>query len=118
MRVEDLKLGERDAGVQGAEWTREREFFIDKLLVQIHFIRVMIRWSGLAPWEFEFSFPGSRTSTFLEVCWIRSRLKGQGAWCGAQGVECGVRDAGCRVCGAGCGVRGSECRVRGSGCRV
>ena len=30
---------------------REREFFIDNLLVQIHFIIVMIRWTGLAPWE-------------------------------------------------------------------
>jgi len=25
----------------------------------------MIRWTGLATWEFEFPFPGSRTSTFL-----------------------------------------------------
>jgi len=33
---------------------REREFFIDNLLVRIHFIIVMIRWTGLAPWEFEF----------------------------------------------------------------
>ena len=32
----------------------EREFFIDNLLVRIHFIIVMIRWTGLAPWEFEF----------------------------------------------------------------
>ena len=31
----------------------EREFFIDNLLVGIHFIIVMIRWNGLAPWEFE-----------------------------------------------------------------
>ena len=30
-----------------------------------HFIIVMIRWTGLAPWEFEFHFPGSLTSTFL-----------------------------------------------------
>jgi len=43
---------------------REKEFFIDNLLVRIHFIIVMIRWTGLAPWEFE--FPGSRISTFLE----------------------------------------------------
>jgi len=28
-----------------------REFFIDNLLVRIHFIIVMIRWTGLAPWE-------------------------------------------------------------------
>ena len=47
-------------GVRG-----EREFFIDNLLVQVHFIIVMIRWTSLAPWEFEFSFPGSLTSTFL-----------------------------------------------------
>ena len=32
----------------------EREFFIDNLLVRIHFILVMIRWTGLAPWEFEY----------------------------------------------------------------
>ena len=43
----------------------EREFFIDNLLVRIHLIIVMIRWSGLAPREFEFPFPGSLTSTFL-----------------------------------------------------
>jgi len=44
---------------------REREFFIDNLLVQIHFIVVMFRWTGLAPWEFDFPFSGSLTSTFL-----------------------------------------------------
>jgi len=27
---------------------REREFFIDKLLVRIHFIIVMVKWTGLA----------------------------------------------------------------------
>jgi len=35
---------------------REREFLIDNLLVPIHFIVVMIRWIGLAPWEFKFPF--------------------------------------------------------------
>ena len=29
----------------------EREFFIGNLLVRIHFIIVMMRWTGLAPWE-------------------------------------------------------------------
>ena len=43
---------------------RKREFFIDNLRVRIHFIIVMIRWTGLAPWGFEFPFPGSLTSTF------------------------------------------------------
>ena len=44
---------------------RQREFFIDNLLVRIHFIIVMIRWTGLAPWKCEFPFPRSLTSTFL-----------------------------------------------------
>jgi len=43
----------------------KREFFIDNLLVRIHFFIVMIRWNGLASWEFEFPFPGSLTYTFL-----------------------------------------------------
>ena len=47
------------------DMAREREFFIDNLLVRIHCIIVMIRWTGLAPWEFEFAFPGSLISTFL-----------------------------------------------------
>ena len=44
---------------------RERGFFIDDPLVQIHFIVVMIRWTGLAPWEFESPLTGSLTSAFL-----------------------------------------------------
>ena len=28
----------------------QREFFIDNLVVRIHFIIVMIRWTSLAPW--------------------------------------------------------------------
>ena len=50
----------------------QREFFIDNLLVRIHFIIVMIRWTGLAQWEFEFRFPGNLTSTFL-VLHLQSR---------------------------------------------
>ena len=34
-----------------AEQVRQREFFIDNLLVRIHFIIVMIRRTGLAPWS-------------------------------------------------------------------
>ena len=44
---------------------REKVIFVDNLLVRIRFIIVMIRWTGLAPWEFEFPLPGSLTSTFL-----------------------------------------------------
>ena len=43
----------------------ERKIFIDNLLVRHHSIIVMIRWTGLAPWEFECPFSGSLTSTFL-----------------------------------------------------
>jgi len=50
----------------------QREFFIDNLLVQIHFSIVLIRWTSLAPWEFEFPFPASLASTFL-TRWATSR---------------------------------------------
>ena len=43
----------------------QRAFFIENLLVRIHFIIVMTRWTGLALWEFEFLFLGSLASTFL-----------------------------------------------------
>ena len=33
----------------GEAFSTDREFFIDNLLVRIHFIMVMIRWTGLAP---------------------------------------------------------------------
>ena len=46
-------------------WMGGGEIFIGNLLVRIHSIIVMIRWTGLAPWEFEFLFPGSLTSTLL-----------------------------------------------------
>ena len=39
----------------------ERYLFIDNLLLRIRILIEMIRWTGLAPWEFEFPFP--RTST-------------------------------------------------------
>jgi len=44
---------------------QERKFFVDSLLVRIHFIIEMVWWTGLAPWEFGFPFPGSLISTFL-----------------------------------------------------
>ena len=46
----------------------ERNFFIHNILVRIHnpLIRIhLTRWTGLAPWEFELSFPGSLASTLL-----------------------------------------------------
>ena len=48
------------------DWTLqvfgERDLFIDNLLVRIH---RCFWWTVLAPWEFEFPFPGSLISTFL-----------------------------------------------------
>ena len=52
----------------------QREFFIDNLLVRVNFIIVMIRWTGLAPREFESSFPGSLTSTFLFKAYTRMQV--------------------------------------------
>ena len=56
---------------------REREVFIDNLLVRIHFVIVMIRWTGLAPWEFEFPFPVSLTSSTFLYTRINLRIFGQ-----------------------------------------
>ena len=42
--------GDLRGGGKGTWLCIEREFFIDNLLVRIHFIIVMIRWTGLAPW--------------------------------------------------------------------
>ena len=59
---------------------RESEFFIDILLVRIHFIIVMIGWTGLAPWELESSFSGSLTSIFLgggDQCAVEKHEKGE-----------------------------------------
>ena len=36
------------------------------LLIRIHLIILMIWWTGLVPWKFEFPFKGSLTSTFQE----------------------------------------------------
>ena len=37
----------------------------------------MIRWTGLAPWEFEFPFPGSLTSTSVrDVLLMQRRFAG------------------------------------------
>ena len=52
----------------------EREFFFGSLFVQVYFIIVMIGWTGLAPWEFEFPFPDSLTSTFLEPAMQHARV--------------------------------------------
>ena len=69
LQVVDMSMVDRVSAahaylVPSAE--REREFVIDNLLVRIHLIIAMIRWTGLAPWEFEFPFPGSLTSTLRE----------------------------------------------------
>ena len=46
----------RGSGAAGASDLPREWHFIDNLLVRIHFIIVMIRWTGLAPWVFEFRF--------------------------------------------------------------
>jgi len=60
---------------RGAE--REREFYIDSLLVRIHFIIVMIRWSGLAPWEWGADLEAEEHVGDLGVPLPRPRLPGR-----------------------------------------
>jgi len=88
----------------------EREFFIDNLLIRIHFIIVMIRWTGLAPWEFEFPFPGSLTYTFLGGCMV---------WCvefQVSGFRFQVSGFRCTVQSSAFGFRVSSFGRRGQGC--
>jgi len=90
-------------------WSTYREFSIDNLLVRIHFTIVMIRWTGLAPWEFESPFPGSNTSTFLGR-WTTAtcrRARGTASGLDRRGAQSsafayhatlGVRATGCEPC--------------------
>ena len=58
--------------------SKEREFFLDNLLVRIHFLIVMIRWTGLAPWEFKLRFPGITSTfplSFFESCSLFARRR-------------------------------------------
>ena len=52
-----------DADLQLKSSAPERETSL--LTTYWSIIIVMISWTGLAPWEFEFLFPGSLTSAFL-----------------------------------------------------
>jgi len=56
--------GEGRWGVVDPFPCQKRDFFNDNQLVQIHFVIEMIWWTGLAPSELEFPFPGSLISTF------------------------------------------------------
>jgi hypothetical protein len=58
LELQRLPLPAREWEIGETKLT-EREASIDDLLVQIHFVTEMIRWTGLAPWEFEFPFTGS-----------------------------------------------------------
>ena len=74
---------------------REREFFIDNLQVRIHFIIEMIWWTGLAPWDFEFPFPGCLISTIIgsahshcPLRYLRCRPLVSPCWHAACGLRC------------------------------
>ena len=64
-KLSDTRQARPDAGLGVSHFGGEREFAIDNLLVRNQYIIVMMRWTGLAPWESVFPFPGSLTSTFL-----------------------------------------------------
>ena len=62
MRILEQVTDDKDDEDDDPE-NHKREFFVDNLLVRIHFIILMIRWTGLAPWESEFAmFSRSRRS--------------------------------------------------------
>jgi len=45
----------------------QREFFIDNLMIRIHYISEMIWWAGLAPWESEFPFSVLTSTSRMQV---------------------------------------------------
>ena len=64
----ETPLGEGAREVSVRHHLPQREFFIDSLLVQIHFIIELIWWTGLAPSEFEFHLPHPPSlSTFNKI---------------------------------------------------
>ena len=69
--------------------THKREFFIDNLLARIPFIIVIIRLTGLAPWDFSFPFPGSLTSTFLDAPEMSLQYSPEPARGGGEGLKAG-----------------------------
>ena len=106
--------------------TCQRDFFIDSLLVRIHFIIVMMRWTGLAPWEFEFracsvEVRGVRSGVPQSRCALRWCPARTAPICSALRGNCAgstIQGAGFRVQGPGFRVQGSGFRVQGSGSRV
>ena len=73
---------------------RPRQGTRDNLLIQIHFIIMMIRWTGLTPWVVKFPFPISLTSNFLESSYVNIRVGPSGSkTLGTYRVEKMVRSA-------------------------
>ena len=72
----------------------EKEFFLDNLLVRIHLIFEMIKWTGLAPWEFEFSFQVDRPEKRPEIRAISSPLSTRKSGIGNYGFGRSVRAGG------------------------
>ena len=75
----------------------QRTFFIDNLLVRIQnpLIQIhLVRWTGLAPWEFELSFPGSLASTLLVLtsCEEDAAARCEGYRIEGVGLACSVED--------------------------
>ena len=66
-------------------------------MVRIHFIIDLIWWTGLAPYEYEFLFPGSLISIFLEQPWTWLKLRRYGQ----QELRFGIWGFGCWVKGVG-----------------
>jgi hypothetical protein len=44
-----------------------KEFVVDNPLFRIHLTILTIKWTGLAPWEFEFRLAGNLTSIYLHT---------------------------------------------------
>ena len=70
-----LSLFRASSRVESFEDPSEREIFVNNLQARIHLIIEMIWWTGHAPWEFEFPFPGGLTSTAVILSLFRASSK-------------------------------------------
>jgi len=78
---------------------------------------VMIRWTGLAPWEYKCPLSGRLTARVRKGApsGERARRRSSTATCTVSGIR--IQDSGFRVQGAGFRVQGSGFRVQGPGFR-
>jgi len=76
----DISYTKQGLGVRASPLTVDHYYLPldEQPKFRVHFIIVKIRCTGLAPWEFEFPFPGSLTSTSPDMMLHEAGSRGAG----------------------------------------